>query len=169
MSGILIRAMRREDVPAVCAVDRQCFVQPWSPETFEAELDTTVVYYRVAEAGGQVAGYLGSHVIQDEAHVTTFGVDPALRRRGIGERLMADFLRHAVRSDCLRITLEVRESNLAAQGLYRKFGFQPVSRRRRYYSDNDEDAVVMWIEDTTRLGFRTLLEERLTTLGMPHR
>lgn len=165
MPAAMIRAMRPEDVDDVCAVDRLCFPCPWSRETFEAEASSTVGWYRVAESAGRVVGYIGSHVILDEAHITTLGVHPELRRKRIAERLLADVLRHAVGAGARRITLEVRESNVEALALYRKYGFAPVSRRPRYYSDSDEDAVVMWIEDTTRIGFRTLFEERLAILS----
>lgn len=164
MSGLVIRTMLSEDIPGVCAVDRLCFAIPWSETAFLAEINNSVGYYRVAELDGKIAGYIGSHLILDEAHLTTFGVDPELRRRHIGERLLADTLSHALRCGCRRVTLEVRESNSAARALYRKYGFAPVSRRRAYYPDNDEDAIVMWIEDTTRLGFRTLFEERMAAL-----
>jgi [ribosomal protein S18]-alanine N-acetyltransferase len=160
---LLIRPMFADDVPAVCEVDALCIRPPWAPETFAAEVSSTLCYYRVAEVEGRIVGYLGSHVIIDEAHVTTFGVHPDYRGRRIGERLLADMLSHAVRSGCERITLEVRAGNVEAQGLYRKYGFSPVSLRKRYYAD-EEDAVVMWIEDTTRAGFRTLLTERLAAL-----
>jgi ribosomal-protein-alanine N-acetyltransferase len=156
--------MGRDDVVAVSAVDRLCFALPWSENAFLGETTNTVGYYRVAELDGRIVGYIGSHMILDEAHVTTFGVHPAIRRRHVGECLLADLLEQALRSGCRRITLEVRESNAAAQGLYRKYGFSPISRRRRYYPDNNEDAIVMWIEDTSRLGFRTLLAERLAAL-----
>ncbi|MFN3648651.1 MAG: ribosomal protein S18-alanine N-acetyltransferase [Armatimonadota bacterium] len=165
MPGLVIRAMSPEDLEAVCAIDRRCFPEPWSRETFAGECASPVGYYRVAELEGRVAGYLGSQIIPDEAHVTTFGVAPELRRRGVGERLLADFLLAAVQAGCRRITLEVRASNRAAEQLYRKWGFAPVSRRRGYYTDNDEDAIVMWIEDTSRFGFRTMLEERTRALA----
>jgi len=161
---ITIRAMDPDDVPQVCAVDALCIPLPWSAETFLAELDTTIGYYRVAELDGRVVGYLGAQVVLDEAHVSTIGVDPAVRRQGIGERLLADALRYAVEHGCERVTLEVREGNVAAQALYRKYGFSPISRRPRYYTDNDEAAIVMWIEDTRRAGFRALFEERLARL-----
>lgn len=165
MSRLVIRPMRREDVPTVCAVDRLCFTCHWSEYTFLAELTNTVGYYRVADVEGKIAGYIGSHLILDEAHITTFGVHPHARRYHIGERLLVDVLEEAVRSGCRRITLEVRESNVGAQALYRKYGFSPISRRKRYYPDNNEDALVMWIEDTTRLGWRTLFDERRAALN----
>jgi [ribosomal protein S18]-alanine N-acetyltransferase len=152
------------DVPQVSRIDRVCFVLSWSALTFAAELTNTAGYYCVAELDGTVVGYIGSQMILDEAHITTFGVLPNLRRRRIGERLLLDVLTTALGAGCRRVTLEVRESNTSALALYRKYGFTPISRRARYYSDNDEDAVVMWIEDLTRLGFRTLLAERSAEL-----
>ena len=168
MSGLLIRSMSRDDVPAVAAIDRLCFACHWSEYTFQAEITNTVGYYRVAELDGRIVGYVGSHMILDEAHITTFGVQPELRRQGIGERLLADVLRQALRSGCRRVTLEVRAGSAGAQALYRKYGFLPVSRRRRYYPDNDEDAIVMWIEDTSRLGWWNLFEVRLAALDCKH-
>ena len=161
---IVVRAMDPDDVPAVCAVDRECVPEPWAADTFARECSNHIGYYRVAEREGEVVGYIGSQIILDEAHVTTVGVLPRCRREGIGERLLADVIEHAVQNGVRRITLEVREGNQGAQHLYRKYGFAPISRRPRYYQDNGEDAIVMWIEDTTRLGFRTLLAERLATL-----
>lgn len=164
MSQPLIRTMQREDVPEVCAIDRLCFAVPWSDAAFAGEIQNAVGYYRVAEVDGRIVGYIGGQVVLDEAHVTTFGVHPESRRRGVGERLLVDLMRYALRCGCRRITLEVRERNVAAQALYRKYGFSPVSRRRRYYPDNDEDAIVMWIEDSTRMGFRMLFDERTAAL-----
>ena len=163
-NSVIVRAMYREDVPAVAAVDRLCFPAPWGEYTFAAELTNTAGYYRVAEAEDQVIGYVGAQIILDEAHVTTFGVEPHLRRRRVGERLLADLLREAIRRGCRRVTLEVRASNEPAIGLYRKYGFSPISRRPRYYSDNNEDAIVMWIEDLTRPQYQTLFQERLVAL-----
>jgi ribosomal-protein-alanine N-acetyltransferase len=165
VSAPVIRYMLLDDVPAVSAIDRLCFTVPWSPPTFTAELSNPVGYYRVAIVDETVVGYIGSHLILDEAHVTTFGVHPDTRRQRVGERLLADMLQASLRSGCRRVTLEVRETNEAAQRLYAKYGFAPVSRRHKYYPDTDEDAIVMWIEDTSRLGFRTLFEDRLNHLN----
>lgn len=153
-----LRAMTVADVPAVSALDRRCFPLPWSAEAFECEARNPVACYRVAEADGELVGYIGAHLIVDEAHITTFGVHPARRGQRLGARLLVDVLRRAVAAGCRRITLEVRESNAPALALYRRCGFAPISRRPRYYTDNDEDALVLWIEDTSRLGFRLCLE-----------
>ena len=171
MTAVVIREMRRDDVPTVVAIDRHCSPLPWTDYAFVAELTNTIGCYLVAEAvapgeeRGTIIGFIGSQMIMDEAHVTTLGVTPEWRRQRVGERLFAALLEQAIARGCRRITLEVRERNHPAQALYRKYGFQPVSRRRAYYSDNNEDAIVMWIEDTTRLGFRNLFGERLAALG----
>jgi ribosomal-protein-alanine N-acetyltransferase len=165
MPGLHIRRMLRQDAPQVCEVDRQCSTLPWSEYAFVAELTNTAGYYLVAEEDGNLVGFIGSQMILDEAHITTFGVLPSRRRRHIGERLFAALLEEALRHGCRRITLEVRESNHAARSLYAKYGFSPVARRRGYYTDNSEDAVVMWVEDTTAPSFRELLQLRLAALG----
>ena len=145
MSPLLIRRMRREDVDAVMAIDRQCFRVPWSKTAFDAEARNVSGYYLVAESRGIVRGYIGAWIIMDEVHITTLGVDPGMRRQRIGERLLAAVLEEGVRRGARRATLEVRAGNRAAQQLYEKYGFFPVSRRLRYYTDNAEDAVVMWM------------------------
>jgi ribosomal-protein-alanine N-acetyltransferase len=82
-------------------------------------------------------------LIVDEAHVATIATDPEYRRQGIGKRLLAYALLHLIRDGARSSFLEVRESNLAAQEMYRKFGYEVTGRRRRYYRDNDEDAILM--------------------------
>jgi ribosomal-protein-alanine N-acetyltransferase len=161
---VRVRAMEAEDVPQVAELDRRCATLPWSEGSFLGEIRSAVGYYRVAEREGRLVGYLGANLILDEAHVTTLGTDPGFRRQGIAERLLVEFLSHAIGAGCRRITLEVRVSNEPAIGLYRKYYFAPVSKRKAYYSDNQEDALVMWIEDTGRYSFRMLLQERAQLL-----
>jgi ribosomal-protein-alanine N-acetyltransferase len=145
--AVMIRRMRQDDVAAVMVLDRQCFPVPWSANGFVAEMGNVSAYYLVAEAGSLVCGYAGSWMIADEAHITTLGVDPRLRRRGIGELLLKAVLEEAARRGVRRVSLEVRVSNAVAQRMYEKFGFTPVGRRAGYYTDNGEDALVMWIGD----------------------
>jgi ribosomal-protein-alanine N-acetyltransferase len=90
-----------------------------------------------------VLGYAGGWLLVDEIHVSTIAVHPLWRGRGLGELLLISLLERGAELDALRATLEVRISNLAAQGLYQKYGFQIVSRRKRYYADNNEDAYIM--------------------------
>ena len=97
-------------------------------------------------ADGRLVAYGGMWLMVDEAHITTFAVHPAWRRQRIGERLLLAFLDLARDRHAREATLEVRLSNLAARRLYEKYGFRPVGLRPRYYSDNNEDALIMTTE-----------------------
>lgn len=97
-------------------------------------------------AAPPIIGFAGMWNILDEAHVTTIGVLPEYRGRGLGELLFLEMVDEAIRRRATWLTLEVRVSNYAAQELYRKYGFSIQGRRPRYYSDNNEDAFVMWSE-----------------------
>ena len=100
----------------------------------------------MARLDGRIVGYAGIWLMVDEAHVTTFAVDPDFRRRSIGERLLLAMLDVAIEKGAREATLEVRLSNLAARRLYEKYGFRPVGLRPRYYSDDNEDALIMTTE-----------------------
>jgi [ribosomal protein S18]-alanine N-acetyltransferase len=101
-----------------------------------------------------VVGYGGLWLMVDEAHVTSVAVRPEFRGRGLGELLMVCLLETAIGCGVRWVTLEVRMSNTTAQSLYRKLGFRQAGIRPRYYTDNNEDAVVMWSEELTNLAFR---------------
>jgi ribosomal-protein-alanine N-acetyltransferase len=117
---------------------------PWPDDAYRNELATNrLASYVVARAGDRVVGFAGLWVMVDEAHVTTFAVDPRWRRRGVGERLLLGLIDIAVARRAREATLEVRLSNVPARRLYEKFGFRPVGIRPRYYSDNGEDALIM--------------------------
>jgi [ribosomal protein S18]-alanine N-acetyltransferase len=141
---VLILPMHVDDLPAVHAIERQSFSTPWPPHAYRAELETNqLARYISAWVGGRIVGYAGMWLMVDEAHVTTFAVDPEWRRRGIGDRLLVALLDEAGRRGAREATLEVRVSNVGARRLYEKFGFRPVGIRPRYYSDDGEDALVM--------------------------
>jgi ribosomal-protein-alanine N-acetyltransferase len=91
-----------------------------------------------------IIGFAGMWNLYDEAHVTTIGVSPNLRGKGLGELLFVALIDEAIRRKVTWVTLEVRVTNLSAQALYRKYGFSVQGRRPRYYSDNNEDAFIMW-------------------------
>jgi ribosomal-protein-alanine N-acetyltransferase len=117
-----------------------------------------------------VVGYAGLWLMVDEAHVTTIGVHPDHRGQGVGELLFLGLADLAAELSALRVTLEVRVSNIGAQAMYRKFGLDIAGLRRRYYSDNGEDAYIMWSEPIASPQFqhrlakmRSLLAERLHT------
>ena len=100
---------------------------------------------QAARAQPLVVGFAGMWMQVDEAHVATIATHPDWRRRGIGERILAHLLREAQRRQAVAVTLEVRVSNGAAQNLYRKYGFEEVGRRRGYYQDNREDALLLTV------------------------
>ena len=108
----------------------------------------------MARAGDVVVGFAGLWVMVDEAHVTTFAVDPHWRRRGVGERLLLGLLDIAAARRAREATLEVRLSNMPARRLYEKYGFRPVGIRPRYYSDNGEDALIMTTDPLESGGMR---------------
>lgn len=142
-----IEAMRLDDLAAVHAIERASFTSPWPANAYRSELETNrLAHYLVARAGGAVAAYGGMWLMVDEAHITTFAVHPAWRRQHVGERLLLAFLDLAVDRGAHEATLEVRLSNLPARRLYEKYGFRPVGLRPRYYSDDNEDALIMTTE-----------------------
>jgi [ribosomal protein S18]-alanine N-acetyltransferase len=165
VAELILEPMQLEDVPAVMAVDQLCFPTPWSEISYRSEIGNNAAYYLVARLDGRLVGFGGAWLVMDEAHVTTLGVDPTFRGQKIGERVLAAILVEAHRRGVRRASLEVRESNLAAVRLYEKYGFVPVARRRGYYTDNGEDAIVMWIEDMGRASYEHLLRERLSDLS----
>ena len=120
----------------------------------------------------RLAGYAGLWLMVDEAHVTTIAVRPQYRGRGLGELLLIALSEIALDIDARWLTLEVRVSNEVAQALYRKYGFKPAGVRQRYYSDNQEDALIMWTEEIHSPEFqerfrrlRAELEARLLARG----
>ena len=153
---IVIDDMRLEDVDPVQEVERASFPVPWPANAFRHELTQNKnAHYIVAKEGDHIVGYAGLWLSLDEAHITTFAVLPDHRRRKIGERMLVSLFERAGKLGAEWLTLEVRASNLPAQRLYEKYGFRPAGIRRRYYSDNNEDAIIMWTE---RLKDRTVRE-----------
>jgi ribosomal-protein-alanine N-acetyltransferase len=106
-----------------------------------------------------ILGFAGMWVLLDEAHVTTIGVDPEHQGKGLGEFLFVALLDEAIQRGATWVTLEVRVTNHTAQSLYRKYGFTVQGRRPRYYSDNNEDAYIMWSESMRDAGYRQRVEE----------
>jgi ribosomal-protein-alanine N-acetyltransferase len=149
------------DLDAVQEIERRSFRTPWPAHAYRTELETNrLATYVVARIDGRVLGYAGMWVMVDEAHITTFAVDPDHRRRRIGERLLLALLDHAQARNAHEATLEVRLSNLPARRLYEKYGFRPVGLRPRYYSDDNEDALIMTTEALSEAPMR----ERLARL-----
>jgi ribosomal-protein-alanine acetyltransferase len=112
-----------------------------------------------------IVGYAGIWVMTDEAHVTTIASHPNMRGRGIGELLLVALVHRGMEVGARWMTLEVRASNMVAQGLYRKYTFKEMGVRRRYYSDNGEDALVMWTDALDSDSFRAALDQNEQRLG----
>ena len=142
--AVRIEPMTLGDLERVHAIERASFFPTWPDDAYRTELTTNkLATYFVARLEDVVIGFAGIWLMVDEAHVTTFAVDPAWRRRGVGERLLLALLDVSVARRAREATLEVRLSNMAARRLYEKYGFRPVGIRPRYYSDNGEDALIM--------------------------
>jgi [ribosomal protein S18]-alanine N-acetyltransferase len=141
---VVVETMVVDDIPAVHEIERASFSAPWPTYAFRQELEgNRLARYLVARDGERVVGYAGLWLMVDEAHVTTFAVSPDYRRQGVGEHLLLELLRIAESVGAAVATLEVRVSNLPARRLYEKYGFRPVGVRPRYYTDNNEDALIM--------------------------
>ena len=129
-------------MPALVALERITFADPWSRRDFADCLEADCVTF-VAEAGDGPVGYIVGRRVLDEGEILNLGVDLAVCRRGVGHALVAHVMETFLAAGVGRVFLEVRESNLGAQRLYASFGFREVGRRRRYYRAPMEDAVVL--------------------------
>jgi ribosomal-protein-alanine N-acetyltransferase len=203
--------MRVEHIPAVAAIEKLSFTQPWPRQAYRKEIvQNRMAYYYVAKrldalgltsaelgleaAGGeqptglvgrftrlfkptqepvqpgseqelsQIVGYAGLWLMVDEAHVTTIAVHPRYRGEGVGELLLVQMIDTALSIDAHWLTLEVRKSNLVAQKLYHKYTFREMGMRRRYYSDNGEDALVMWTDALDSETFAEALRRNRSSL-----
>ncbi|MCU1399952.1 MAG: rimI [Acidimicrobiales bacterium] len=147
--GLVVEPMRRRDLTAIQVIERQVYPQPWSVNVFTNEIEMARQgqrYYICAHRAGELVGYAGMMIVADEGHITNIAADPKRQREGVGRRLLAELAWEARRRRCVGLTLEVRISNVVAQGLYHQFGFEPAGIRQRYY-ENVEDAIVMWCHD----------------------
>jgi len=146
--GLRIRRMKVEDLDQVMEIERASFPTPWSRGSFEIEITRNPnAFYIVAEFEGRVVGFAGMWLTAGEGHITNIAVHPDFRRRGLGELLVLSLVQRCIAEGARGVTLEVRERNLAAQQLYRKCGFVQVGRRRHYYLDTGEDALVLYLPD----------------------
>lgn len=147
MTEILLdrhRTVGREAVlDALMEIETRTFSDPWRREMFSSSMTVGNVRFFTAEEEGTVVGYLLLMEIAPEAEILNLAVDPDRRREGIGDRLMAAAIGYAQDREIETLFLEVRESNLAAQSLYRKVGFMDLGRRKRYYRNPTEDAIMM--------------------------
>ena len=144
MSSLRIDRMRSEDLDEVLEIERASFTMPWSRGAFLYEMERNrVARCWVTREGRSVVGYLCLWEIVDEVHITNAAVRPSPRRLGVGRARLAGVVADARRRAVRVVALEVRPSNFEARMLYESFGFRVVGRRRGYYWDTGEDALVM--------------------------
>ena len=147
MGELVIRKMEVVDVDQVLEVERATFATPWTTDVFYQELvDNQHAHYFVMELDRQIIGYVGMWIVLDEAQITNIAVLPSFRGHKFGEKLFGYTIQQAMIVGVTGLSLEVRVSNLVAQKMYRKFGLVPGGIRKNYYTDNQEDAVVMWVK-----------------------
>lgn len=138
--------MTAELIPGIAEIERLCFAQPWSEAALREELfNESASFIAALTEDGRVAGYAGLHCVLDEGYIANVAVRPDFRRQGVAEALLGAFLRFG-RAKLAFLTLEVRASNTPAISLYEKHGFREVGRRKGYYQDPKEDAIIMTLE-----------------------
>jgi len=145
VTGLSIRRMTLDDLPAILALERAIYDPPWSEQIFRDELSLDNRTYLVATLDGEVVAFAGLLEIREDAHITTVAVAESTRRLRLGTRLVLALVDRALLDGCRNLTLEVRMSNQGAQKMYSRFGLAPVGVRKNYY--RTEDALVMWAND----------------------
>ena len=143
-NNIVIRPMTIDDVDGVFEVEKNCFEHYWSKGEFEKEMKNDVARYLVADIYGKIVGYVGIWFVAGEGHITNVAVHSDYRGQKIGDILIKHLVKMCEDNNVFAMTLEVRVSNIVAQNLYKKYGFKLAGIRKEYYSDNKEDAMIMW-------------------------
>ena len=185
---LVIQPMQLMHLPAIMEIERESFPLPWPERAYRHDLTQNdlahyyvlcpwlpspapvpmsvwqrlwrVIRHRLAANAGPVLGYGGFWLVHDEAHISTLAVRAGWRRRGLGELLLIAMLDEARRLGASRATLEVRVSNVAAQRLYTKYGFEQEGQRKAYYSDSGEDALIMTTPELDSPAYQRLINAR---------
>lgn len=144
---ITVRAMTKADVRSVYEIEVLSFRTPWSMRSLSGELKNNVAHYTVLEKDGEIIGYCGMWVLFEEAHITNIAIAPSQRGNGFGKQLLLASMQVAASFGAEMMTLEVRESNTVARKMYDEMDFLQQGRRKRYYSDTGEDALLLWNRD----------------------
>jgi ribosomal-protein-alanine N-acetyltransferase len=163
---LYLRPLHLADLPAVLLIEQQSFPTPTKEKTYRIELSANkLAHYqalmlRTAKQEEQLLGYAGYWLIADEIHISTIAVDPQWRGHGLGELILLNIIHLGYKHGAATVTLEVRVSNLVAQDLYRKYEFEQVGRRKRYYKDTGEDALLMTAALRSNQQYRPFLEQK---------
>lgn len=145
--GIQIRPMNEEDLEQILFIEQKSFVEAWSRKLFTETLAFPLSRNYVLESSSKkILGYANFYVVQHEAHMLNIAIHPDCRKQGLASTLLGESLRELSRQGIREFFLEVREGNGDAIGLYRKFGFDFIGRRKKYYVETNEDALVMRLQ-----------------------
>ncbi|EKY22202.1 ribosomal protein S18-alanine N-acetyltransferase [Clostridium celatum] len=138
--------MDASHINGVYQLSKECFAIPWTLDSINNELNNPLAKYVIAQdlSTNEVIGFVGMWIIAGEGDITNIAVNSSYRKQGIASNLFSKLIEFSKEFNCTDITLEVRASNTPAQNLYKKFGFQEEGIRKKYYSDNGEDAIIMW-------------------------
>ena len=145
-NGASFRPMTLADLDEVIAIERASFAYPWSSRFFLQEFQVECARSILVEIDGKIIGYVLFWLLPEGVDIHNLAVRSEYRRRGIGRTLIQQVILEALRRSSVRVTLEVRKSNLAAQKLYESAGFVATGIRRAYYSDDGEDALTMALD-----------------------
>lgn len=142
---LALARMTPDDIAIVQQIERDIFPSVWPRNAYANELSQNPgAWYIVLRSDTEVVGYGGVWTMAHEAHVTTLGVRAQDQGRGYGKVLLTALMKRAYETEARWVTLEVRQTNTVAIHMYEAFGFKAIGRRRGYYTDNGEDAIVMW-------------------------
>ena len=148
MENFIIREMTHDDIDSILQIEELCYgAHHWSKESFQIELSNKISTYKCILNDNRCIGYIGFWKIMYEAHVTNVSIHPDFQNKKLAHRLILSMIDECYREKIKYITLEVRISNERAIHLYEKFGFKSLGVRKKYYQDNNEDALIMWSEN----------------------
>ena len=140
---MILEKMNPAHVAQIVELEKICFSDPWSERSIASELDNQLAFWLVATEGDTVSGYIGSQTVMDETDMMNVAVHPDFRRRGIAETLVTGLVEELKNNGSHCLTLEVRASNAPAIALYEKLGFSEIGRRKNYYRNPREDALIL--------------------------
>ncbi|ELC8442060.1 ribosomal protein S18-alanine N-acetyltransferase [Clostridium perfringens] len=144
MSSYRIESMNSSHVKGIFEVSKLSLAESWNIESIEKELSNKLAKYLVALDGNKVIGFVGMWIVFDEGDITNIAVHPDYRKQGVGNLLMDSLIALCKESNITSLTLEVRESNLPAQNLYKKHKFTEEGVRKNFYDNPKENAIIMW-------------------------
>lgn len=165
---LAVEPMCLADIPEIQAIEQDIFLSPWPRNAYATELaNNRTASYIVLREEGRLVGYAGLWKVVNEAHVTTIGVRRRDQGKGYGRTLFAALLQRSYELGARWVTLEVRASNLHAIRLYERFGFKAIGRRRGYYTDDGEDAVIMWSDSIHAPAFKRRFLDIFSGIDIP--